>query len=736
MGEVAAPGREPDDRPAPDASTAPGGDPGDRGRADADGHRGPRVPHNDPVPPAGGGSRGDRPDAPPATDAAGTATAGPRDGWQNHLPQVMQVFNGQVTSDVVGVAGGEGRDRRPVTGKLEAAEVDLELGHFIPPSAYDAALEALLTERVVVLCGATGSGKRTSALGLLRDVTHLPLVVLSSVITLKELAQRSYEPGYGYLVVNHQGEGSVAERDFTWRTVRDRIRECEAYLVVTTADHDGVVETVRQFPWHRPDLRAVLRGWLAGTSVEPALAEALADQLTDEYTMGDVARIARRVAAGEPYREVLAEFEAGSASRVQEWFDKEPSVQEVLEVTVLAFLEGVNHRTLEAQAVRLERLLADRLRDEQPGRERPAVEPGSLALPAGRRRRTTGDGLISSEQVSLGVTTRPLPVFRRPEYRRHILAELCRRYDSPFWDAMREWLQALVVGESAVRCAQGLAWLAAVDFDEVEQSYLHPWSRGEAGWTGQTTAAYLLWWMCLNEETTPAALGLAKYWASHGNPQQRWTAAMAYGGELGIREPTQAVNRLWHLVTTSADGDEEAASALAMLFATLTVHTEEAGRVVSLLTRVLRRPPRRPADARVVDRARLVLFKVLLIRDPDRGELASFMFLDKHPERVTDVSTLWAEAICNRPHRETVLNALWSGLHRLGRISATPVAHAHALAQGLAAALPPAEALSFQHDFRLVDVRRGNPSRPAQQSLALVLLDVLERYCRAPRPKD
>ena len=113
------------------------------------------------------------------------------------------VFNFYDTvSGSVGISGMGSPSPRRMTGVLNDAEIDDALRHFVQPAGWAAARADLVARHVVGLSGTPGSGRETTALALLREVTSGPVVVLSPVASLKELAERTYDRGRAYLVVD------------------------------------------------------------------------------------------------------------------------------------------------------------------------------------------------------------------------------------------------------------------------------------------------------------------------------------------------------------------------------------------------------------------------------------------------------------------------------------------------------------------------------------------------------
>jgi len=696
--EAAAEGEEPAPSPAVDADAGPQGD-------GADGADTART----------------------ATQAKDVAEKkGPK-----QIAEVLNIFMNRANVGTAGKSGGSGRDPRGApTGRLEDEEVRADTEHFCRPEDYDAALKRLNSDHVVALYGPAGVGKRTSAINLLREAGAGQLVVMSAISEFKSLSVRAYKKDFGYLIVNRIETSPPDDIDFAWRTVRDQVCAAGAYLVVTTvAASELKVDAVAQSAWQRPDLAEVVRAYLAGHELSDEVVDEIVDKFDDECSMTDIVGVLARIRDGVTPESALEKLAETSAHRVEKWFDAHLwDLAAVLDVAALAFLGAVRHRDFEALRTVLDAAMRHHgvLKPATPPSKQKKSKKGEHEFTDRRRRRTSDDGLITEKRVAGRASERRVLAFRTENHRQHVLAELYRRFETPFWNAAADWLTTMVEHQVDLDVACGLALLSGIDFDEVEHSYLEPWSKGKIGTNGQTTAVCILWEMCLEENTLPAALKVAKWWANHGDPEQRWAAAVAYSGYLGACDPVQAITQLWQLAINASAGYTEACYAMAALFDTL-IDVDDAGKVLSALQRQLHRERIRPRDHVAVGRARRVLSELLVLRDSKHQVPVTFRFLKKYPDRLDLVAHLWAQGLCYRPHRAVVLHALWQGLNRLAHVSDKPLELASRLGEALLGALPPNEIAPFYTDLRTVESRKRDRAKP-EQSPALVLLDMLWRY--------
>lgn len=577
---------------------------------------------------------------------------------------------------------------RRETGELDPGEVSAATGHYVRPPGFEAACRWLCDEHVVVLEGPAGAGKRAGAIALLREIAEGPIVALSPVVSPHDLAAGDYLPKRGYLVSGHASPAPEIESDSVWRSVRDTLRTAGAFLVVTTTPGVPRLESVRRVAWQRPPLPEIVGACLGG-GIDDDMVRKAAESASAGYVMTKVAGFARRIAEGADPAVAIQEFDLTPGDRVRAWFDQNPLRRDVLDVTALAFFPGGG--TERAFESRLAKLVAA-LEGTLPTGEAPR-RGGAEGLSQARTRCRSEHSLITVGRISTGRGSRRAVLFKAPEYRGRVIAELWVRYPTDFWDGVKIWLDELVRTGDDLPVATGLALLAETSLDEVEDSYLEPWSAGQLGERGHKVAAYVLWMMCFGVGLAPEALRIADRWAGSGSEDQRRTAAIAFSGELGVRFPAEAAHRLWHLVTTGPDEASFVTGALVRLFVTL-VDTDGGGAVLSELDRAL---------TTATDMwSRTLAFKATLavLSAPGRRDaLAALVSLRVRPAQASLVGRLWAAVARSRAYREGALTALGKALAAL---PASPAAtrEVTTLGNAIAEALPPADVAALRQDLR------------------------------------
>ncbi len=659
-----------------------------------------------------------------------------------------------------GIATAERPGRARATGLLDGDEIDALLRSYIRPDCFDDAARELSRTGIVVLTGPQGTGKRSGAVALLRETVgpSADYVVLSPDIGLDQLAERTFDEGVGYVVLDRTGTaattgpggaggaaGSAADAagpssDFDWRRVRDQLRRHRAHLVITTVH--GVAgrapKAVRHLPWRPPVLDKVVRARLVQARIPQEIVDRAVSGIPPRCPIAVVAEAAQRIAAGADPDQAWKEHSGSAPQAVQEWFgaEEERSLREIAEVTTLAFAPGIGRRAFESLQDLLERLLGPvYFTPEVTSSADGAAAPDSTgttaasdgqdpqqrrrARPVDRRRSLSRNALITTEMQVYGATTREVMVFADAELRRWVLQALWRDHPTEYWDAVRHWLDALVDADPdpalQLSIASGLTLLGHIAFDEVVQSYLDPWARGESGETGQTLAVYVLWYMCLEETQAAAALTLARTWAQSLHPTLRGTALIAFSGQLGVTFPTDAVKWLWAVLRSGAlekrAEREHGLRAWAQLFLTLVDCQEDAGIVLDALAHRIRKEQRTRSAAYSATGLLVLETTLWVFTATERlsGRPAVARHLADRPEEADVVAELWAAILCYRPLRRNALSALLVTARGLPAVTSDPTAAAARLGHALAAALPQVE-----HPLLTSELGRLAVSRPTR----------------------
>lgn len=658
---------------------------------------------------------------------------------QEPLGDVFQNFYGNFYGDGAtfgsrtGAADEDGpRGGGRKEGPLEESVIAGIVRTYARPACFAEAAAALVADRVVTLTGETGTGRRAGAIALLDDIRlpDKPLVRINPSTPVETLAARDFGEGTAYLVIDKFTETIRPElAEYHWEEVCRKVRKARAHLVVTAGVGSiaALPDVVRQIPWQRPDAADALRAHIGAAMVADEVVAMVAEALGADYSLADIGRIARRIAAGDELAALLEELQGSGRQTVDDWLRKvDAAIPAVLEVAALAFVLGVPERVFEDEVGRLKLRLAD-FAPELDTESKEAKAEIDLRFRQLRKLRADHP-LLTVKQIPVVKSSGSIAVrhvlFRALEYRRHVIAELWDSLDREFWSGMRGWLHDIAEGdgypaawhaELMNSAAIGLALLGLVAPDEIIDSYLAPWTDEDALPTEQMMAVYVVWRMSMLDQLSPLALRIAILWAGQGPETQRRLAELAFSGELGARYPVEATKRLGQL----ADQREPLVDiAFAQLFATLAEQNGDAVVVLRELRHRLVSKKDRPSADFVVS----TISELLSIRDLRSGRPAVAVFLIANPEHAAIIGPLWARALYLRPWRDRAVTAMLATVeavaHRTVGANAKRLSDADAehlvrsLGVAIGKALPELERLPLRNEvMRRVEKERQRKAR-------------------------
>ncbi|UBU11486.1 hypothetical protein [Nonomuraea gerenzanensis] len=609
------------------------------------------------------------------------------------------------TGTTIGIGGLRATHR--LSGEVPSGMMAKAIDRYAPPRAHAPALQALRDERVVVLYGARGGGKRTGALNLMADLGKSRPPIMLPDQPVDELLAFQCDDDRAYVIFGWSGEGAGPRAgDAEVAALATKIRSVKGVHLVITREQP-LSSLIPHFHWEPPPPEDLL----ARYGVRPEGAD-LAE--LRRHSLPDLVRFAGNLASGMDVATSLAGLDLAHRRDVERWFDEGHDPRDVLEATAAVFLHGLPERVFEPWACRL----ADAVL--------PAGIASEPALPAALTpsRKRDEKSLITvvtraAEEVDpiSGQSARCLQ-FRSGRYRSHVLAALRERYPEDFWQNVYGWLDTLVdEPDPAVRAhvADGVALLAEHDFHGVRAHLLQPWSADQRR-TRAKEAVNVLSLMCLNDAMAPLARRTAIRWARSKDELRNCTAAQAFSETVGLRYLSDALWHLWNLSERPAPVGPEATAAIPRLYLGQTANDSADSKIVlrSLVSR-LREAGRR--NLTQWGHAADIAIAVLGARS---GEgLVAARHLCEQPRDAGAFADLWALILINQPRRAVVFDSIHTLLRSVDGAEGT----VHDLLTALRAALPAHERRLFATQFTRYAVTRAKGRTPRFVSLVSSILE-------------
>lgn len=603
----------------------------------------------------------------------------------NETAAVINNFYSEVAASTIGVSAGAGSlarlSIRRESGKLKAQDVRRDLRYYVEPNQFSHALEILKHNHLVALAGPEGSGRKAATLQFARKVcpNTESYTVLPPTRSLPELASsKGYHAGQVYLLHDWVPIATdsryVAHYDLNQLVAR--LTDAEAYMAFTLgrSSHLQALLGELSVPWSAPDAVILLKNCIAklpDLQLDDNSVKKLVERAGKIQSPRAVIKLAE--SACRSVETALSEAGETESSAVAAWFEPNLARWKVLAVTVLTFLSGVSERKFERELTALTEIekspLAQSDDDKNQGEARKQPDENTefrqsrwmLANSANL------EAFINARDSAATVGSEHRPAFCTKEVRLQFMIDLNVRYGDELWSPVRDWLFALAdqpFGEAQVAAGYGLALLARCSLQDVQETYLTPWSAGNI--RNRLMAVNVLWAMVEDDLCAPEALRIAVSWVWNGGRERAITAAIAVGGPLGERYPDEAMRWLWTLSLRGEQIGKFARAAMSQLFATEVNNEVEKSIVLRFILRKIHKilssdasTPEARARAFRSRRSALsvvnsVLNAILITSDvPVVVSVLRARSADFRP-----IGELWATVLNSVPHRSAAIRAL------------------------------------------------------------------------------
>lgn len=516
---------------------------------------------------------------------AGSVVGGDQTGVAGGTVGGDVLFGSTVNHIYSGAPDSEGR----TTALLVAEEVAAATEGFVPPlpdaqldagqPLFERALEQLHFERIVVLTGRSGTGRRTAALALLQAAGADKVQELDAGTPPGRLPEQLHGTRWHLLCEPTSGPDRPF-RSLHLRAAAQQLRAADGYLVVVTGPRPALESSVQRVRWHPPRPEDLLRNRLhtAGFTAEQ-VAQALAleparEILAHGHPVRTLAEFATRLAAhlrGETGADQLVDFGARTAdARARELLEAPDHDlhQKAFFLSLAAFDDAAHALAAEFADILFRHLL----RTETPGEPATISVFGSGVEP--RLDAARAELYEEAEATEWGPVMQTKVHFRDPRTAPVLLREAWMAHPSAR-GAMIGWLRRMADDPRPLvqtRAASSAAVLATCDLPSAMARLVQPWARGRT-WRIRATAATAL--ALAHRMGAPHIPQILLRWCT--DPQDfrlRWVAVRCYAlvGETfphKAREALLAAARALHargsLARSWAEEPDELAQSAAVL---------------------------------------------------------------------------------------------------------------------------------------------------------------------------
>ncbi|WP_328962069.1 hypothetical protein [Streptomyces virginiae] len=470
----------------------------------------------------------------------------------NHGVTAQQVIGDIITGGKTeyhyNLAGYGGFGGGQVSGEIPEQALERLAGDFVSEGTpFAELLDRLREERVIVLTGDPFTGRRTAALMLLRRLGATPVRALDREVAPGDLSQRlsSADGAVGHVLCDLDISREQPLREAHLLALRGRMRELQAYLVITAGHSPYVEDTVELAAWHPPEPATVLASLLPKrtdeTEAQRLLAlPAVAEFLSHERQIREVVHYVTVLAQADEDRIKQYSLDA-LEEQVQEWFEEAETPVQLREkaflIALAAFDKGPYALTAELSDV----LYAALRSTGDEGYQKPIPVFGTHI---GKRIQKARAKLYPDrEMTEWGPVTQVKAAFHDERVAPVVLREVWTGHPAAR-PALIKWLDGLSVdGRPFVRtrAAATVAVLAYTDLPSTMALIVERWAGARES-RRQLTAVSAL--ALAHRIGAPNIPRIVDAWSTATqDPKRCWVAVRALG-LIGPERPTEALAAL------------------------------------------------------------------------------------------------------------------------------------------------------------------------------------------------
>lgn len=448
------------------------------------------------------------------------------------------------------------------TGSIDPARLRRVQSVHVAGPRYAAAERKLREQRLVVLRGAEGFGKRTTALFMLSELADGEVHAISIGHALRVPSDLDLKENVGYLAeIPEAGELTYTRL----ATFSAELSERDAYLVIVAPADTAVDADTNEYfvvDHEPPDYREVIRRHLEldanhGRQAErlmhslhavpfvasPGAAADLARGLLEIVRAGRGANDLDPLFAGMRRRQARRLLSTGQAEKPRE---RVKLLCRRSALVSIAVFTGLPHADV---VVAAEKLAIRFIATEFPKSKGREVFIRWREHILAERDLTIDE---SEFQGPWGSTPTQRLHFRDPQLHLAVLEELWEHYDTAR-SPLLAWLRDLAVGSRdeavRVRAAQVIGRLATRDFDHICHQLILVWA-GSISVRAREAAATAL--EAVATSLAPQVWKLLADWCKDGNRLRQQTAILALGTGISEHDPDEALARLEQLAPRDA----------------------------------------------------------------------------------------------------------------------------------------------------------------------------------------
>ncbi len=440
---------------------------------------------------------------------------------------------------------------------------------YVSPPLFAQATAILQEKHLLILWGQAHWGKWTTALHLLTNFHKQEVFEISPEVDWNDLRRLEWETNRGYGIDTLAFEQAGKLTKFNLQRLGEQLQKHNSRLVITVDSQVTLPKDIlnhyalnwREIPEQSSVLSNHLKWYSFGDKalhrkVEEVYQDAAVQNFLKTHLLpADVDRLAdllTQVARGEiKLEEALARFAVHARQQVAAWFDDHAKLEDRSLMISVAVLNGASYNSIVELDERLQTLIAPPTAETKT----PTGVDYYFGQTIAQRIQEVCSHFVSGfEETEFGSNPIKRIELDNPVFQPAVLYHVWHAYGR-LHHVLLTWLQES--GQHAnfdvrVRVAAAVGELSKYDFGNIRRNILLPWANHQDK-RMRRMAAFALGIPIWDGVLAPQVLGLLHHWSTLTNNWRLcWTAAVAYGGLVGIRFPDTALRDL-HLIARLGD---------------------------------------------------------------------------------------------------------------------------------------------------------------------------------------
>ncbi|MFB2891603.1 hypothetical protein ACE1CI_01535 [Aerosakkonemataceae cyanobacterium BLCC-F50] len=476
-----------------------------------------------------------------------------------------------ITGDVIGgdqtkwaTVSAKRSSLKEVAGQVLSTDIQKVYDVYIETQSYTHAKSILEKNNLLILCGNSRFGKRTTAIHLLlyylRNARNEPKDGTENIFeinpSLEDISSFQCDINQGYVIDTIALDSAAKINNYVLNRLSQQMRKKDSYLVITVDSSarlskdslDGYILNWSELPHNEALLEKHLQWYLkepgiTNSDLTITQVESVRELLNNQLLPGDIDRLAellaKVVSEQLTLENALARFSVLANQQVESWFDKHPDLSQRTFMISLAVLNGSKYQEVVDSSQRLQSAI------------KPPSDKEEDSLPESKRSQRLKEYCAhlvqGSENTEYGISAVELIVLDNPTFQPAVLSHIWEEYDR-YRHPLLEWLYELGSHSNfqiQIRASAAVGELSKYAFGLVKEKVLLPWANSQEQRL-QRLAALVLSIPVFEGELAPQVLKLLHHWSTlPNNPRLRWTATVAYGGYVGLRFPDVALRDLF-----------------------------------------------------------------------------------------------------------------------------------------------------------------------------------------------